>query len=161
MDSLRLITDDQPKKDVFNEVIEAKHIEVKSGPKKDSSEEIIRGENTKAESKHEVEEFKDLKPVPKNDSLNQTEIEVTSLSYKEKLDKYRCEKDNENEVIEVEHVNVKPSHKAEEIEVFLKTEVLNQAIEAEHVKVKPGPKKDSSKKVVGGENNEAVLKRIY
>ena len=57
MDSLRLITDDQPKKDVLNKVIEVKHIKVKPSPKKDSSEEIIRGENTEAESSHEVEEF--------------------------------------------------------------------------------------------------------
>ena len=32
-------------------------------------------------------------------------------------------------VIEVEHVNVKPSHKAEGIEVCLKKEVLKEAIE--------------------------------
>ena len=100
---------------------------------------MLRGENIEAESSHEVDEFEDLKTGPKKDSLNWTENGVTSLSYKEKLDKYRYKNYNEKKVIEVEHVDVKPSHEAEEIEVCLKKEVLNIAIEAEYVKVKLGP----------------------
>ena len=41
------VSRDQPKQYVLNKVNEAEHIEVKPGPKKDRSEEIIRGENTK------------------------------------------------------------------------------------------------------------------
>ena len=42
---------------------------------------------------------KDLKMSPKKDSLNQMEKRVTSLNYKEKLDKYTYKKDNENKII--------------------------------------------------------------